>query len=61
MGIFSQYDSGVLSRYKKRARVRPEDQKVLDYWSSIGFVSEGFNWDEDYPTAKISDMCSRHL
>ena len=59
MGIFPKYDTKILSRYKKGADVRPEDEKVLNYWSSIGFVL--WRYDCDPPLAKLSTICRRYL
>lgn len=62
MTLFTEHERNILKRFKESRRVITEEEKrVIDKWSSIGFASNDYDWENDYPTAKLSKICLTHL
>ena len=61
MSAFTKREKEVLGRYISGAKVREEDEAILDKYASIGFVSDGFNWDDMVSTAKLTELGLVHL
>ena len=62
MSLFTQYERDILSRFKDERRVITEEEyRVLTKWSSIGFVNCSYDWELEYPTAKLRRICKDHL
>ena len=59
--LFSEKERNILKKYRNGRIVDEGDEKILEKWESIGFVSSGFNWDTMQPTAELTDSGKAHL
>ncbi len=62
MAIFTQYEKAILKKFKNGGYVETEEEKeVVDDLAGIGFVLRGYDWEKKCGTAKLSDLCIKHL
>lgn len=58
----TEYEKKVLKKFIQWRYVKTEEEKeIIEEFASIGFVSCGYNWDEEKQTAKLTELGRRCL
>lgn len=53
----TEYEKKILKKFKKGRFVETdEERKIIEKFAAIGFVSCGYDWNEEKPTAKLTEL-----
>ncbi len=62
MAIFTEYERAILKKFENGGYVESEEEKdVVDDLASMGLVLRGYDWEKKCGTAKLTDLCARHI
>jgi len=53
----TEYERIFLRKFVNGAYVTNKEKEIIEKFALIGFVQCGYDWDEEKPTAKLTELC----